>query len=663
REESHRGITPSTVKTDKPQVSTFVSRLTDNNINRSNNLSNNGNNVNKGNYDSRLCKNYGLKGHTVDRCFELTGYPPGFKRNPNLKPENSFNNTKNDNVEFKKGSVGSNESKTSAGSVSFTNDQVMKLMSLLNEKSCSTAQANMAVGHPNGTLAQITHVGNLKLNNDVVLFDVLVVHEYYDLKKGRVLYIGSEFGGLYVFYNDFNKCDSVNQIFPYKMGYSKTDFESESDILNLNFFDLVKSETQPKTYIPRPNDEEEGPSGSRDGSMHQLTIKSGDSRKDPVHNNPTSETRYDDLHTATPVDENTHSEGNIVPLLEVPIFQNNPEIQTEDSGLRRSKRSSKLLDKLNDYILDKSVKYGLSRYANHNVLSVDNYCFVSNMNKSSEPSSFEEASKDINWINAMKDEISTLYENDTWELMELPIVQKGWKLFKMDVNNAFLYGNLNKKVYILPLLFFKENDNKVCILKKSLYGLKQALRPIMTPLPENCILSHKESDGDKYLRNVTSYQKLVGKLIYLTMTRPDISYDVHCLSQLMHAPLQSHFDIGSRVLKYLKLAPGSGIGFSKSDSGIKVETLSKSSTEVEYMAKASATCEVIWVLKVLQDLDHDRLTLVTLYCKNKSAIQITTNPVVHEKTKHFNIDVHLVCRGFVYLESAGAKEEICAIKG
>ncbi|GJW09622.1 ribonuclease H-like domain-containing protein [Tanacetum coccineum] len=200
----------------------------------------------------------------------------------------------------------------------------------------------------------------------------------------------------------------------------------------------------------------------------------------------------------------------------------------------------------------------------------------------------------------------------------------------MDVNNAFLYGNLNEDVYMLPPPdISKENDNKVFKLKKSLYGLKQA----------------------------PSYQKLIGKLMYLTMTRPDISYDDQCLSQHMHAPLQSHFGIGLRVLKYLKLALKSGIGFSKSNSGVKVvafsdsdwakcpmtrrsmsgycifvngnlvswkskkhATLSKSSTEAEYRAMASATCEVMWVLKVLQDLGQDGLVPVTLFCDNKSAI-------------------------------------------
>ncbi|GKC85873.1 hypothetical protein Tco_1141590, partial [Tanacetum coccineum] len=224
REESHRGIPPSSVKAEKPQVSAFVARQTNNNNNRNKNWSNNGNNVNRGNYDSLLCKNCGLKGHTIDRYFELIGYPPGFKRNPNLKPANSFNNSKSNNVDVRKGSGGTNESKTpgsSIGTMSLTNEQVMKLMSLLNEKYCSTAQANMA------------------------------------------------------------------------------------------------------GYLPLPNDEEEGTSG-RDGSMHQPDVKSEGSRDNPVQKLITSQAGHDGEHNTTLVEENTLSEGNIVPSLEVPVFQNVP---------------------------------------------------------------------------------------------------------------------------------------------------------------------------------------------------------------------------------------------------------------------------------------------------------------------------------------------------
>ncbi|GJS48479.1 putative reverse transcriptase domain-containing protein [Tanacetum coccineum] len=203
------------------------------------------------------------------------------------------------------------------------------------------------------------------------------------------------------------------------------------------------------------------------------------------------------------------------------------------------------------------------------------------------------------------------------------VVQNGWCLLQLDVNNAFLYGNLDEDVYmLLPPGYFDKNETRVCKLKRSLYGLKRAPRQwnnrssealvendfkqsghdhciytkeyggsfvallvyvdgsylellhdygflayktVSPPLLENIILAHKESKNDNFLKNITSYQRLIGKLIYLTLTRADISYSVHCLSQHMQAPLQSHMDLGLRVLKYLKGAPGPGVNYEKSE--------------------------------------------------------------------------------------------------
>nr|GEV59029.1 putative reverse transcriptase domain-containing protein [Tanacetum cinerariifolium] len=85
-----------------------------------------------------------------------------------------------------------------------------------------------------------------------------------------------------------------------------------------------------------------------------------------------------------------------------------------------------------------------------------------------------------------------------------------------------------------------------------------ATKYVDTPLPENATLNHIESDDDQLLVNVLNYQIHVGKLIYLTNTRPDIAY-VHCLSQYVHSPLDSHLDAALRVLMYLKGSPRSGI--------------------------------------------------------------------------------------------------------
>ncbi|GJX68497.1 ribonuclease H-like domain-containing protein [Tanacetum coccineum] len=79
-----------------------------------------------------------------------------------------------------------------------------------------------------------------------------------------------------------------------------------------------------------------------------------------------------------------------------------------------------------------------------------------------------------------------------------------------------------------------------------------ACKPSATPLEQNLSITNEPSDLDKVLDNITKYQKLIGKLIYLTHTRPDISYSVHCLSQFMHKPLRSHLKIALKVLRYLK---------------------------------------------------------------------------------------------------------------
>lgn len=223
------------------------------------------------------------------------------------------------------------------------------------------------------------------------------------------------------------------------------------------------------------------------------------------------------------------------------------------------------------------------------------------------------------------------------------------------------------------------SQRKYCLELLCEYGLLAA-KPVDSPLPVNTILNYFENESDKVLNNITNYQKLVGKLIYLTNTRPDISYVVHCLSQHMHKPLKSHFKASLRVLKYLKGSPGTGLQFNKvSDLKLRAytdadadwakcpitrksvtcfcvflgdsltswkrkkhATLSRSSAEAEYRSLASTTCEVIWLGNMLHSLGLKNLFPVDIFCNNSAAIQIAANPVFHERTKHFELDIHLV---------------------
>ncbi|GJS35342.1 hypothetical protein Tco_0533724 [Tanacetum coccineum] len=328
REESHRGISSSSVKTEKPQASVFVARTNDNNRNNNSNW-NNGNssgNGNRGNYNNLLCKNCGLKGHTVERCFEIIGYPPGFKRNPNLKVSNNFNNNKNNNADVKTSLVGNNEIRTSTGTLSFTNEQVQKLMSLLNDKSGSAAHANMA--------------GNLKLNNDVVLFDVLVIPEYcvsllsvhklikdsklsvsfdetkcviQDLKREKVLGTGSESVGLYVFDANCDKLAASNQ----------------SDLIHLDVWGPYKVVSREGFRLPSSV-----LNGKSPFSLRASTVSDFESHLDMVM-------QFLCKHLYN--DENS-SEGYGGSHLEVPIFENVNQSETEEVSPdnRMSSRPSKL---------------------------------------------------------------------------------------------------------------------------------------------------------------------------------------------------------------------------------------------------------------------------------------------------------------------------------
>ncbi|XP_071730443.1 uncharacterized mitochondrial protein AtMg00810-like [Rutidosis leptorrhynchoides] len=173
------------------------------------------------------------------------------------------------------------------------------------------------------------------------------------------------------------------------------------------------------------------------------------------------------------------------------------------------------------------------------------------------------------------------------------------------------------------------------------------------------------STNDKPLDNITEYQKLVGRLINLTLTRLDISFSVQVLSQYMHSPLQSHFDLAFRVLRYLKGSPGKGLHFEKDNSfslkaycdadwgkcklnrksftgylvyfynslvswkSKKQATISRSFTESEYRAMASTAFEIVWIKNLLQDLCVNIELPVKLFCDNSSALQIAANHVFH----------------------------------
>ncbi|RVX03498.1 Retrovirus-related Pol polyprotein from transposon RE1 [Vitis vinifera] len=479
--------------------------------------------------------------------------------------------------------------------------------------------------------------------------------------------------------------------------------------------------------------------------------------------------------------------------------QPSPASPPPEPILRRSQRPHHPPMALRDYVCNqvtspnhlpplssspqKGTRYPLCNFVSYHRYSPQHRSFTAAVSQDIEPTSYAEAASHSHWQEAMQSELAALEANHTWSLTSLPPAAQNWSLHQLDVNNAFLHGDLHEEIYMSPPPGLRrQGENLVCHLHKSLYGLKQASRQwfakfstaiqaagfvqskadyslftcrkgksftalliyvddiLITGNDVNAIVALKQflhshfrikdlgdlkyflgievsrskkgisisqrkytleilkdggflgakpvnfpmeqntklSDSGELLKDPSQYRRLVGRLIYLTITRPDITYSVHVLSRFMHAPRRPHMEAALRVLRYLKNSPGQGLFFpSQNDLSLRAfsdsdwagcpisrrsttgycvflgssliswrtkrqKTVSLSSAEAEYRAMAGTCCELSWLRSLLKDLRILHPKPALLYCDNTAALHIAANPVFHERTRHIEMDCHFI---------------------
>ncbi|CAA7042627.1 unnamed protein product [Microthlaspi erraticum] len=220
--------------------------------------------------------------------------------------------------------------------------------------------------------------------------------------------------------------------------------------------------------------------------------------------------------------------------------------------------------------------------------------------------------------------------------------------------------------------------------------------PMPTPLPQNI-----ENLNSELFPEPTYFRSLAGTLQYLTITRPDIQFAVNFVYQRMHQPTIADFSLLKRILRYIKGTINMGLHIHKHNdmtltaycdsdyggcketrrsttgfctmmgpnllswSAKRQQTVSKSSTESEYRALTATAQELTWLSALLRDLGIPQSKSTLLQCDNLSAVYLSANPALHNRSKHFDTDWHYireqVALGLIETKHIPATEQLADI--
>ncbi|CAL9014363.1 unnamed protein product, partial [Prunus brigantina] len=247
-----------------------------------------------------------------------------------------------------------------------------------------------------------------------------------------------------------------------------------------------------------------------------------------------------------------------------------------------------------------------------------------------------------------------------------------WPLLQFDVKNAFLHGDLKEEIYMDPPpgILVTSKEGMVCKLRKSLYGLKQSPRAwfgrfaaamrksggkliALIIYVDDMIVTGDDQVEIQCLQKYLASEfemKSLGDLKYFLGIEVARSKHVSVVSQFMHSPSEDHMGAVTRILRYLKGAPGKGLMFSKyghtdvegyTDADWAGSATDRRSTSGYFMFVGGNL--VTWRSKKQKVVSRSSAEKpMDLYCDNTVAIAIAHNPVQHDRTKHVEVDRNFI---------------------
>ncbi|GJU90885.1 hypothetical protein Tco_1303308 [Tanacetum coccineum] len=174
-------------------------------------------------------------------------------------------------------------------------------------------------------------------------------------------------------------------------------------------------------------------------------------------------------------------------------------------------------------------------------------------------------------------------------------------------------------------IFISQSQYAIELLKK--YGMDECVS-MSTPIASEKL----DADLQGTLTDQTTYQRMIGGLMYLTASRPDIVFSTFVYAD--HAGCKDNCKSTSGGIQFLgeKLV---------SWSLKKQDCTAMSSAEAEYVSLSACCAQVIWMRTQLLDYGY-KYNRIPMYCDSKSAIVISCNPVQHSRTKHIDIGYHFI---------------------